>query len=377
VSGPIKLLICLGTRPEAIKLAPVISLLRGNPRFDLSVCSTGQHRELLDSVLKIFAIVPNFSLDVMRENQQLDQVTASVLTGVASIIKDLKPDRVIVQGDTTTALAASLAAYYERVSVGHVEAGLRTGDISAPFPEEFNRRTIDLVSDLLWVPTSHAAQNLCNEVHAWQSVLVTGNTVIDAMRLALAELDGLGAAPSQLDKLIMGKCKRRRLVLVTAHRRESFDSGIAAISEAVAQLARRSDIHVVWPLHPNPRVSEVVTAQLSRIQNVSITPPLDYLTFLSVLRHATLAITDSGGIQEEAPWLRVPLLVTRKQTERPEGIHGGVGRLMGTSTSEILTAANDLLDNESARDQMRQARTVYGDGFAAERIRDSILAVHQ
>jgi UDP-N-acetylglucosamine 2-epimerase (non-hydrolysing) len=347
----------IGTRPETIKMAPVIVALRACPeRFDTIVCATAQHREILDAALQTFSIRPDVDLDVMRARQSPSRVAARVLQRFDRVLAEASPDWVLVQGDTTTAMAAALAAFHRGVRVGHVEAGLRTGDLQQPFPEELNRRVADLVAAALFAPTPRSALALEAEGAPRERIHVTGNTVVDAVLLAAARLP----RPRQED----------RLVLVTCHRRESFGEPMRRIFRAVARLARRFPDHVfVLPLHPNPRVRPAAR-RLEGIDNLEVRPPADYIGLLDLMRSCRLILTDSGGIQEEAPAFGKPTLVLREKTERPEGIEAGVARLVGTDEERIFAEAERLLSCEDERRAMARRANPYGDGRAAQRIVD-------
>lgn len=354
-----------GTRPEAIKMAPVIRALAAQPETMRSiVCVTGQHREMLDQVLDLFGIVPDFDLDVMRPGQTPSAVAAAVLAGLDPILADVRPDWVLVQGDTTTAMAASLAAFHRRIAVGHIEAGLRTTDKWQPFPEEINRRVVSVIADLHFAPTTRAADNLRREGVPEDRIVVTGNTVIDAIQyVATLPFDPAGTPLADLP------ISRRRLILVTAHRRESFGQGIAEICAALHELATtRDDLHIVYPVHPNPSVCEPVRMALSGVCNITLLPPLAYRPFVWLLQHCYLVLTDSGGIQEEAPGLGKPVLVLRETTERPEGVEAGTVRLVGASRERIVEWTTWLLDDPGLYDDMARAVNPYGNGAASARI---------
>lgn len=347
-----------GTRPEAIKMAPVYLALSKDRRFRVQVIVSAQHRELLDQVLSLFRIRVDYDLDVMRPRQTLHRTTAAVLTRLRSVLKEAVPDLMMVHGDTTTTMSASLAAYYGRVPLAHVEAGLRTRDKWRPFPEEINRRVSDLLADLHFAPTAAARDNLLREGADPAGVFVTGNTVVDAVQLASRRLRR--RAPSHPTGT--------KLILVTAHRRESFGEPMRRIAEAVYELARRrEDVFIIFSAHPNPNVRRVLSA--FRHERVRQVEPLDYLDFVGLMRESTFILTDSGGIQEEAPGLGVPVLVMREVTERPEAIRYGTALLVGTDKERILAASLKLLDDRLAYQKMRRAKNPYGDGRAAERIR--------
>jgi UDP-N-acetylglucosamine 2-epimerase (non-hydrolysing) len=366
----LKILSIFGTRPEAIKMAPVVQQLAcQNRRIISRVCVTAQHREMLDQVLQLFSITPDYDLDIMKGNQSPTSVTIAVLRELEPILRQETPDWVLVQGDTTTVMAASLAAFYQQIKIGHVEAGLRTHNIYQPFPEEVNRRIAGVVANLNFAPTSWAANNLLAEKVPAEKIVVTGNTVIDAIRQA-AEMP-YDPAGTVLADLPLGK---KRLILVTAHRRESFGRGITAICEALREIAETfDDVHLVYPVHLNPNVWEPVHQHLGRISNISLTPPLEYLPLVYLMKHAYLVVTDSGGIQEEAPGLGVPVLVLREVTERPEGVKAGTVRLVGTRRERIVAEIGRLLEDETAYREMARAVNPYGDGRAAVRIVKALL----
>ncbi len=367
-----KVLVVLGTRPEAIKMAPVIQELSSHPRhFQLCTCATAQHREMLDQVLRLFDIVPDIDLDLMQPGQTPTQVAARVLTGMEQVLQEEKPDWVLVQGDTTTVMAAAIAAHYRRVRIGHVEAGLRTGDRWNPFPEEMNRVLADQLSDLCFAPTPRARENLVHEGIAEKRVIVTGNTVVDALLwVASRPFDG-GGLPFDLAEF-QGS---RRLVLVTAHRRESFGEPLENICRALRQIAAygAGDLQIVYPVHPNPQVREPVYRLLDGVPGITLLPPADYLTLVQLMKHSSLILTDSGGIQEEAPSLGVPVLVLREVTERPEAVEAGVARVVGTDAEKIVAESVRLLQDSQAHAAMARAVNPYGDGHAAERIARALV----
>ncbi len=360
-----KILSIIGTRPEAIKMAPVMRITAGRGKTFLSrVCVTAQHREMLDQVLRLFDIRPDFDLNLMRENQTLSQITAAVFTGLDEVVRREAPDWLLVQGDTTTVLAASLVAFYHRIRVGHVEAGLRSHEKYQPFPEEINRRVASVVADLHFAPTETARNNLLKEGVRGESIHVTGNTVIDALQYAAALPFNLLQSP--LAHLPADK----RWVLVTAHRRENFGAPLERICAALLILARRySDrIHLIYPVHLNPNVDHPVHSLLGQVENISLLPPLDYLPLVHLLKRCDLVLTDLGGLQEEAPGLGKPVLVFREVTERPEGVESGTVKLVGSDTDLIVTETARLLDDQSEYERMSKAVNPYGDGHAAERI---------
>jgi len=360
-------------------MAPVVQALARTPGVDSRICVTAQHRQMLDQVLQLFDIHPDVDLDLMRPDQSLAEITAAVFTRLPPVLKDLQPDWMLVQGDTTTVMAAALLAYYHRIKVGHVEAGLRTGDKWQPFPEEINRRVAGVTADLHFAPTEWSRQNLLREGIPAHQVIVTGNPVIDALHQVTAMppspevtdlfaslglgLPGLPLSPGD-----------PRLIFMTAHRRENFGRPLENICAAVRALAETyPDLRIVYSVHLNPNVQEPVRRLLGNVPNVHLLPPLDYLPLIYMIRRATLVLTDSGGIQEEAPSLGAPVLVLRQVTERPEGIQAGTVRLVGTNTEDILSAARKLLDDPQAHAAMAQAVNPYGDGMAAPRIVQAIL----
>jgi len=368
-----KVLFVFGTRPEAIKLCPVLLHMRSRPDdFDVRVAVTAQHRGLLDQVLDTFEVQPDYDLDLMLHGQTLFQSTARILTGVEPVLDADRPDLVLVQGDTTTTLCGSLAAFYKKIPVGHVEAGLRTGDLLEPFPEEMNRVVATRLTTLHFAATSGAACNLQAEGIRPERIWVTGNSGIDAV---LHVRDGLeqgrwasGLQPSLTSRLDPSK----KRIVVTAHRRESFGEGFEQICAALAQLAERNDVQLVYPVHPNPNVREPVFRRLGEHPNILLTDPLDYLPFVDLLRRSYLILTDSGGIQEEAPSLGKPVLVLRDKTERPEAVEAGTVRLVGTDVSRILEESHRLLDSDDAYREMSRVHNPYGDGHASERIAAAI-----
>lgn len=367
-------LVVLGTRPEAIKLAPVIHELLQRPLdFGLSVCATGQHRLLLDQVMRSFRLPVHYDLRIMTSNQALDKLTARILVRVAEVLRRAQPDVILVQGDTTTTLGATLAGFYQRIPVAHVEAGLRTQDRYAPFPEEINRRLTSQMADYHFAPTEWARNNLLREGIRAQTIFVTGNTVVDAF---LTARDRVLQHPPAIPSLNGLDWKQRRLVLVTAHRRENFGPPLESICYALRQLAlSRADLEIVYPVHPNPNVRGTVWRLLSGIPRVHLLEPLEYLPFVWLMTQAYLVLTDSGGIQEEMPSLRRPVLVLREKTERPEGLEAGVCQLVGTDSASIQSAVVRLLDDKRAYRQFARRRNPFGDGKAARRIVNHLARV--
>jgi UDP-N-acetylglucosamine 2-epimerase (non-hydrolysing) len=367
---PSKILVVFGTRPEAIKLFPVVRALADTPGLIVRTCVTAQHRGLLDQVLAIAGLVPDLDLDLMEPGQSLDRLTARLLTGIGEVIDAERPDRVIVQGDTATAMAGALAAYYRKIPVAHVEAGLRSGDIYHPWPEEVNRRIVAPIADLHFAPTETAAAALARE-NVTQGVHVTGNTVIDALHWTR---DRIAADPSLASGLddIAARFANQHVVLVTTHRRENFGGSMEQIARAIARLVERPEVAVLFPMHPNPAVGAVMDAVLGNHPRIARIDPLDYPHFVRALELCHLALTDSGGVQEEAPALGRPVLVMRETTERPEGITAGTARLVGTDTDRIVSEVFNLLDDKAAYSAMARAHNPFGDGHAAARIAELI-----
>ncbi|WP_375429281.1 non-hydrolyzing UDP-N-acetylglucosamine 2-epimerase [uncultured Sphingomonas sp.] len=364
-----KMLVVFGTRPEAIKLFPVIRALNDTGAVAVRTCVTAQHRGLLDQVLAIADLRPDRDLDLMEPGQTLDRMTARLLTGLGEVMDAERPDRVIVQGDTTTAMAGALAAYYRRVPVSHVEAGLRSGDVLHPWPEEINRRIVAPIADQHFAPTETAANALRRENIDPGTIHVTGNTVIDALLWTAGRIAADPSLAAGLDG-IAGRFAGKRIVLVTTHRRENFGAGMEAIARAVARVADRSDVAVLFPVHPNPNpnVVSVMDAVLGDHPNIALIEPLDYPHFVRALGLCHLALSDSGGVQEEAPALGKPVLVMRETTERPEGIAAGTARLVGTNEDRIVSEVFTLLDDKDACSAMARAHNPFGDGHAAGRI---------
>lgn len=364
-------LVVVGTRPEVIKLAPVVRALRDDGILEPVLVSTGQHREMLDQALAVFGLAPDVDLGVMRRDQSPSGAAARTLLGLHEVLERTDPAWVVVQGDTTTALAAALGAFYARRRVAHVEAGLRSGNRQEPFPEEMNRRLVDQVADLLFAPTARARQALLDEGHPPGRVLLTGNTVVDALLWARRAARALPPGPARARPGAPG----RRLVLVTAHRRESFGPGIAGICRALRRIVDEApDVEIVYPVHLNPRVAEPARRLLAGAPRITLTGPVSYLEFVGLLDRATLVLTDSGGVQEEAPTFGKPILVLRDVTERPEGVEAGVARLVGTSEERIAGEALRLLRDPVAYAEMAHGQSPYGDGHAAERIAAALAA---
>lgn len=361
----------LGTRPEAIKLCPLIRHMRGTGGFEVRVCVTAQHREMLDQVLGIFQITPDYDLGAMRKGQSLFQSTARILGGLEDVIAAERPAMVLVQGDTTSTLCGALGAFYAGVPAGHVEAGLRTGNIQAPFPEEMNRILVGRLAALHFAATPQAAENLVAEGIDRQTISVTGNTGIDAL-LQVSDMLRRNAISS--NRTWEDLDPSRKLIVVTAHRRESFGDGFDNICAALAELARRSDVQIVYPVHPNPNVSEPVRERLSGVPGIRLMDPLDYVTFVDLMRRSCLLLTDSGGVQEEGPSLGKPVLVMRNTTERPEAIEAGTASLVGQDARRIVDSVRTLLDDEREYARRCRIHNPYGDGHASERITEKIGA---
>ena len=370
-----RILIVFGTRPEAIKLAPIIKLIRKHPSFDLRVCVTGQHRQMLDQVLALFKIVPDYDLNLMRPGQTLTELTQNVLSGMLRVLQEWTPHMLLVHGDTTTSFSASLAAYYQRIPVGHVEAGLRTGDIYSPWPEEINRRLVGAIAELHFAPTESARANLLLENIPEVRIFVTGNTVIDSLLDISNRINKDTNLQAELAAQFSFLDPERKLILVTGHRRENFGRGFESICNGLAELASRSDIEILYPVHLNPNVQEPVLRILGGLKNIHLIDPQDYLPFVYLMKRSTIVLTDSGGIQEEAPSLGKPVLVMRENTERPEAVDAGTVRLVGTSRRKLVDSAAELLDEPTLYRKMTASINPYGDGHAAERI-VSILCSH-
>lgn len=378
-----KLLIVFGTRPEAIKMAPLVKeLQKHRQHFTTRVCVTAQHRQMLDQVLEIFAIKPDYDLNIMKPGQDLYDVTANVLQGMKSVLAEFRPDLVFVHGDTTTSFAAALAAFYQQTAVAHIEAGLRTHNLYSPWPEEANRQLTGRLTAWHYAPTGLSAANLRNENVDPEKIIVTGNTVIDALHWVLEQINSRPELASQLEteltQLGYTPSVGRRVVLVTGHRRENFGQGFVDICAALKEIALQSaDVDIVYPVHLNPNVQQPVKEILANVSNIYLIEPLSYLPFVFLMNRSHLIITDSGGVQEEAPGLGKPVLVMRNTTERPEAVEAGTVRLVGTDRARIVATARELLDDREAYQKMSQAHNPYGDGTACARIVEHLKQVFQ
>jgi len=369
-----KVLTVFGTRPEAIKMAPVVNALAACPEIQSEVCVTAQHRQMLDQVLDLFDIRPDHDLNIMKPGQDLTDITSNILLGLRDVLKRTRYDLLLVHGDTTTTMAASLAAFYEKVPVGHVEAGLRTGNIYAPWPEEMNRSIVGRIATLHFAPTARSRASLLREGIDDSAIVVTGNTVIDALQQVVAKLQGDDTLTAGFREQFSFLDPAKRLVLVTGHRRENFGDGFERICTALKTLSQRPDVQVVYPVHLNPSVQEPVRRILGDAHNVHLIEPQDYLPFVYLMSRTSLIITDSGGVQEEAPSLGKPVLVMRDTTERPEAVEAGTVKLVGTDMDKIVREATTLLDAAAAYQAMARALNPYGDGKASQRIIEAILA---
>ncbi len=367
-----KVLLVFGTRPEAIKMAPLVTAFQENTdKFNAKVCVTGQHREMLDQVLELFNIIPDYDLNLMKVGQSLSDVTSGVLLAIKPVLQEFKPDIVLVHGDTATTFAASLAAYYEQIDVGHVEAGLRTGNIYSPWPEEANRKLTSALTRYHFAPTEASKQNLVAEGYSSKHVAITGNTVIDALLMVKDKIDNDAVLNETLAAGFPFLDVAKKLLLVTGHRRESFGGGFERICEALVLTAKRyPDMQILYPMHLNPNVREPVNRMLKGIENIYLIEPQQYLPFVYLMMRAHIILTDSGGIQEEAPSLGKPVLVMRDTTERPEAVNAGTVKLVGTKVALITMELNELMDNQSAYENMSFAHNPYGDGEACHRIID-------
>ncbi|MEH6789272.1 non-hydrolyzing UDP-N-acetylglucosamine 2-epimerase [Parasphingorhabdus sp.] len=368
-----RILTIFGTRPEAIKLFPVVQALAARDGLDSLTCVTAQHREMLDQVLRIADIQPDFDLDLMKADQSLDDLTARLLSGIGKTLDQIRPRRVVVQGDTATAMCGALAAYYRQIPVSHVEAGLRSYNIYHPWPEEVNRKIIGTIADQHFAPTQTSAQALEKENIPTGQIYITGNTVIDALLITAEQTKSSGELDTDLGDLYE-KFRGRRIIGVTSHRRENLGDGLISIASALRTIAERSDVALIFPLHRNPKVRAIMQDALGHLDNVAMIEPLDYPNFVSLLHHCSFMMTDSGGVQEEAPALGKPVLVMRDTTERPEGVAAGTAKLVGTDTAIIVTEATRLLDCKDHYLAMARAHNPFGDGKASQRIADIIEA---
>ncbi|BAC93105.1 UDP-N-acetylglucosamine 2-epimerase [Vibrio vulnificus YJ016] len=368
-----KVLTVFGTRPEAIKMAPLVHALAADERFEAKCCVTAQHREMLDQVLELFEITPDYDLNLMKAGQTLNEVTARILLELKPVLQEFKPDVVLVHGDTATTFAASLAAYYEQIAVGHVEAGLRTGNIYSPWPEEANRKLTGALTKYHFAPTETSQQNLLQENYAEENIFVTGNTVIDALLMVKEKIEQDADLKATLAAQFPYLDENKKLILVTGHRRESFGGGFERICEALAQTAKQHpEVQILYPMHLNPNVREPVNRILGSVENVLLIEPQQYLPFIYLMDRAHIILTDSGGIQEEAPSLGKPVLLMRDTTERPEAVAAGTVKLVGTDVEKIVSNLNTLLTDSEAYQAMSFAHNPYGDGKACQRILDSL-----
>lgn len=363
-----KVLIVFGTRPEAIKMAPVVTAFQADAGFEARVCVTAQHREMLDQVMEIFGIRADYDLNVMAPNQTLSDITCKVLKGMEAILMEWRPDIILVQGDTTTVFAASLAAFYQKIKVGHIEAGLRTFGRYSPFPEEMNRCLTSVLSDFHFAPTERSKQNLLREGICEKNIYVTGNTVIDALHQALDYLDNTPALLQEMEQKFSFLNCDKRLILITGHRRENFGEGFRNICHAIASIAERDDVELLYPVHFNPNVRQPVNEILGHAKNIKLIEPQDYLSFLYLMRRSYLILTDSGGVQEEAPSLGKPVICMRDTTERPEAVDAGTVILSGADMDRITSLVTTLLNDPQIYERMSLAHNPYGDGTAAEQI---------
>ncbi|WP_429102108.1 non-hydrolyzing UDP-N-acetylglucosamine 2-epimerase [Aeromonas rivipollensis] len=370
-----RVLMVFGTRPEAIKMAPIVKAFQANRKVDIRVCVTGQHREMLDQVLNLFEIKPDYDLNIMKPGQDLTDVTTAILQGLKPVFAEFKPDRILVHGDTATSFAATLAAYYHRIAVGHVEAGLRTGNIYSPWPEEGMRRLTGGIADQHYTPTISSLKNLIMENIAPETIFVTGNSVIDALIEVSHRIDKNVGMKAELAARFPFLDQSKKLILVTGHRRENHGDGFERICKALAVLAQRDDVQIVYPVHLNPNVQEPVNRNLKGLDNVYLIEPQDYLPFVYLMKQSYLILTDSGGIQEEAPTLGKPVLCMRDTTERPAAVKAGTVRLVGTCDETIVAETVRLLDDELAYQVMSHANNPYGDGKTSQRIVEAVLGL--
>ncbi len=369
-----KVLTIFGTRPEAIKMAPLVKALQAQSDITVYVCVTAQHREMLDQVLKLFDIQPDYDLDIMRSAQGLSHITSEVLLQLEPILRELKPDRILVHGDTTTTMAATMAAFYQQIPVAHVEAGLRTGNIYSPWPEEMNRKVTTVIADMHFAPTQTARNHLLHEGINDHSVTVTGNTVVDALLTVVENMRGDKNLQKKLANDFPQLDNNKKMILVTGHRRESFGEGFEKICTAISRIAANNDVQIVYPVHLNPQVQEPVKRNLAGVKNIFLLPPQDYLPFVYLMERSYLIITDSGGVQEEAPSLGKPVLVMRDTTERPEAVEAGIVKLVGANVERIVAEVEVLLNDPYEYKKMSQAHNPYGDGLASERIAQVLVS---
>lgn len=372
-----KVLVVIGTRPEAIKMSPLISLLQQSSMIEVVLCTTSQHKDMVDRALDLFSITPDFDLKIMKENQDLYDITTNVMLGMKQLLKDVNPSLVLVHGDTTTAFSAALAAFYSSVLVGHIEAGLRTNDLSQPFPEEFNRQIISKIASIHFAPTENARQNLLVEKIKDSAIHVTGNTVIDALMKMLEKIERDFKFKDQIIKFLNERLlfdwQNQKFILITGHRRENFGAGFMEIIDAIKKLSESfPEIHFIYPVHLNPNVRGPIQKNLSKIKNIHLLKPLEYEFFVYLLKHCHIVLTDSGGIQEEAPSLGKPVLVMRGVTERPEGIQAGTVRLVGANSINIIKGVTELLSDVTLYEDMSRAHNPYGDGSASQKIIDAL-----
>lgn len=372
----LSVLLIFGTRPEAIKMAPVIEELVQFPNIKTQICVTGQHREMLDQILKLFSIKPEYDLNLMKAGQNLTQLTSGIMVELEKVLVQSKPDRVIIHGDTTTTMAASLASFYQKIPVAHVESGLRSKDIYSPWPEEVNRKITSVIADLHFAPTESARQNLINESIQPDRIFVTGNTVIDALLKVSSIIEQDKSIKSKLEAQFTFLDTTKKMLLVTAHRRESFGQGFENIARALRTVAERKDVQIVYPLHPNPNVRGPIREALSNVSNIFLIEPQDYLPFIYLMKRSFLILTDSGGVQEEAPSLNKPVLVLRKTTERFEGIEAGTSKLIGTDYDSIVSIVNSYCAYNNLSEHMTFPPNPYGDGKASARIVHALIEKH-
>lgn len=370
-----KIMVVFGTRPEAIKMVPLVHEIKNNSSMELKVCVTAQHREMLDQVLELFEITPDYDLNLMKSGQTLSDITSSILINIKKIFQEWKPDLVMVHGDTATTFAVSLAAYYEQIAIGHVEAGLRTGNIYSPWPEEANRKLTSVLTEYHFAPTESSKENLLKEGYPEDRIVVTGNTVIDALHMAKDKIDSSVDLAEELRNSFPFLRSDKKMILVTGHRRESFGRGFENICEALAYIAKKhDDVQIVYPVHMNPNVREPVNRILAGINNVHLIEPQQYLPFIYLMSKSYLILTDSGGIQEEAPSLGKPVLVMRETTERPEAVEAGTVKLVGTDKERIINEVNTLLTSEESYNAMSFAHNPYGNGTASKIIVSKLVS---